>query len=107
MTKNLPILLFAGILLLAPIAMAYGVTIENPLRANTFEELVDSIITFIFNIALVVAPIMIIMAGFIFVTSGGNPRGVQQAKDILIYTVVGFFVIMISRGFITMIRGLF
>lgn len=107
MKKNLPIFLAAAVFLLAPLAVIYGVTIDNPLTANTFEELVDGIITFVFNIALVVAPIMIIGSGFIFVTSGGDPRGVQRAKDILIYTVVGFFVIMISRGFITMIRGLF
>ncbi len=100
-------LLLANTLLLAPIAAVQGVEIPNPLRANDFNELVEGIINFIFNIALAVAPIMIIVAGFVFVTSGGDQRNIQRAKDIMIYTVAGLFVILISKGLITMIRSLF
>lgn len=105
--KGILLLLLANTLLLAPIAAVQGVEIPNPLRANDFNELVEGIINFIFNIALAVAPIMIIVAGFVFVTSGGDQRNIQRAKDIMIYTVAGLFVILISKGLITMIRSLF
>ena len=105
--KGILLLLLANTLLLAPIAAVQGVEIPNPLRANDFNELVEGIINFIFNIALAVAPIMIIVAGFVFVTSGGDRLNVQRAKDIMIYTVAGLFVILISKGLITMIRSLF
>src|SRR3989338_1551254 len=105
--KGILLLLLANTLLLAPIAAVQGGEILNPLRANDFNELVEGIINFIFNIALAVAPIMIIVAGFVFVTSGGDQRNIQRAKDIMIYTVAGLFVILISKGLITMIRSLF
>ena len=90
-----------------PFAFAQGIELKNPLQADTFEELVEGIINFIFNLALVVAPIMIIVSGFILVTSGGDPAARRRAKEILIYTVAGLFVIMTSKGLIQVLKELF
>lgn len=106
MKKNLPLFLLSGILFLAPFSVG-GVTLDNPLRWGTFEELVDAIINMIYSLALIVVPIMIVISGFMFVTSSGQPRSVQRAKDILIYAVVGFLVILLSKGMITVLRSLF
>lgn len=74
------------------------VRIQNPLKANNLTELIDIILNFIFNIAFVVAPIMVILAGFLFVTGGGNPAQLEKARNLLIWTVIGFGIILISRG---------
>jgi len=90
-----------------PLTFTMAIEIPNPLQAQTFEDLVIAIATFVWNIALAVAVIFVIIAGFLFVTGGGDPTQVQKAKNILIYTVIGIFVIGISRGLIEVIKNLF
>ena len=78
--------------------------IDNPLMYDNFEELVEAIANFIFNIALVFAPIMIVIAGFYFLTAAGDPGRVATAKKIILYTLVGFAIILLSRGLVAVIR---
>ena len=79
-------------------------TFNNPLKYNSFGELVKSIINFIFTIALVVVPIVIIVGGFYLVTAGGDPNKVQSAKNIILYAIIGFVVIMLSKGLIEVLK---
>ncbi len=83
------------------------VCICNPLKAAEFEIILDNIIGFIFNIALVLAPLMIIIAGFLFVTAAGNLEQISRAKAIITWTSVGFFVILLSRGIMGIIIKFF
>jgi len=75
-----------------------AVCIENPLQADTLEEIVDNIINFVFKIAIIVVPIMATIAGFMFVTSGGNPEKYNKARDLLIWTAIGLAVVLLSKG---------
>ena len=59
------------------------ICIPNPLCAQSFGELILVIVNIIFNLALIIAPLMIIIAGFYFVTSAGDPKKIIIAKDIL------------------------
>lgn len=95
-----------GILILVPLfSQATGIKIENPLgEGTTFSMLIYRIVDFIFNIALVFAPLMIVVAGFYFVTAAGEPARIQTAKNIIIWTLVGFIVILLSKGLIAMLR---
>ena len=81
-----------------------AVCIENPLNACKLSELIDGIINFLFTISLVVAPIMVIVGGFMFVTGGGDPLKIAQGKRLLLWTVIGFSVILLSKGFVTILR---
>ena len=82
------------------------ICICNPLSADSFEEIIDNIINFIFNIALVLGPLMIVWAGGLYVTSGGKPEQTTKAKNIIIYTLTGFAVILLSKGFVAIIKQL-
>lgn len=82
------------------------VIIQNPLQAAEFEVILDNIIGFIFNIAVVLAPLMIIIAGFLFVTAGGNLEQINRAKAIIVWTSIGFFIILLSRGIMGIIMNL-
>lgn len=84
-----------------------GITcICNPLQTTNFTDIVNSILTLLFNFALVVAPLMIVVAGILFVTAGGNPAQITRARQILIWTFVGFALILLARGLIAIIREL-
>jgi membrane protease YdiL (CAAX protease family) len=43
---------------------------------------------------LVIAMIFIILAGYIYITSLGNTTKVEQAKQMLLYTMIGVLVVM-------------
>lgn len=103
MKKALLILIFLSLIL--PIA-TFGITIPNPIVHDTFEELIIAIINFLFTVALVIAPLMIIVGAFHFLTAAGDPKGVETGKKIIIYTLIGFVVILLARGIVEMIRGI-
>jgi len=79
------------------------ICIENPLCAENLEDLILAIATFIFWVATALAPLMIIIAAFYFLTSGGNPQQIAIAKRIILYTVIGYAIILLSRGIIAII----
>ena len=81
-------------------------TITNPLLYDTLEDLVVGVANFIFWVATAVAPLMIVIAGFYFITSSGNPQQIETAKKIILYTLVGYGIIFISRGMIFIVRDI-
>ena len=53
-----------------------------------------------------VAPLMLIIAGFIFVTSGGSPDRVKTAKNLIIYTLIGVAILLFAKGLILVIKSI-
>ena len=102
--KTLFIILLISFAFLHTSALAVEVRIENPLSSDTLEELIDNIINFIFWVATALAPLMIVIAGFYFITAGGEPAKLQTAKNIILYTVIGYSIILFSKGLILVIK---
>ncbi len=82
-----------------------AVCIENPLKACSFADLIDNIINFIFTIAIIITPIMIIVGGFMFITGGGDPAKITRAKQLLLWTVIGLTVILFARSLVAVLRN--
>ena len=82
------------------------ITIENPLATTDFEVIIDNIIDFIFNIAIVLAPLTTVVAGFLFVTAGGNSEQISKAKAMIVWSIVGFLIILLAKGIMTVIENL-
>lgn len=80
--------------------------IDNPLEADNFLELIDVLATWLFNIAIPIAVVMIVYAGVMFLTSRGDATKITKARQILLYAVVGLAIIMIGKGFITLIESI-
>ena len=76
----------------------------SPISATSVEALIEGITNWIFYIAIVLAPLMIIIGAFMFMTSAGDPTKVQTAKKLIIWTVIGFAIILFSKGLISLIR---
>lgn len=79
----------------------------NPLKAKTFEELVNNIIKFIYNLALWIAPVMFIISGFYYITAAGDPAKIETAKKIAIYTAIGLVVVVSAQGLIALFKTIF
>lgn len=94
------------IAILVPITVE-AVTIDNPLKADTFAELIDIIINIIFYLAVGVAPIMIIVAGFYFITAVGDPEKINTAKRIILWTLIGLLIVFLAKGLIVFFGEMF
>ncbi|MFH1036676.1 MAG: pilin, partial [Patescibacteria group bacterium] len=83
-----------------------GVTggIEDPLQGKTFQELINTVINFIFWVAVAIAPLMILIAGFTLVTAGGDPNKLTTAKNIIMWTAVGLAVVLLAKGLIAVLQ---
>lgn len=58
---------------------------------------ISNIINLISVIAGIVAVFAIFVAGFMFITSGGDPQKVNSAKNTIIFVIVGIVVIAIAQ----------
>jgi len=99
-------LLLLSAFLIPFVVNAVSVEISNPLTASTLDELIEGVINFIFTIATAVFPLMIVIGAFYFLTAAGNPQQVQTAKTIILYTIIGYAIILISRGLIYIVRNI-
>lgn len=81
--------------------------IENPLGYERFEDLVNAIIDFIWKLGTPLAAIMFVISGIMFVTSTGNPEKVKTAKNVALYTAIGYGIIIMASGLIKVLQSLF
>ncbi len=90
--------------LLLPI-IVFAVTIENPLKYGTIPEVVAAIANFIFIISIPITSLMVVIGGVMFMTSGGDPKKVEQAKKLLLYAVIGLAIILLSKTIAAVIEN--
>lgn len=68
-----------------------------------------SLITKITNILMttvgIVAVIMIIIGGLMYIFSGGNPESTKRAKDTVLYAVIGIIVAILSYAIVNFVIG--
>lgn len=67
---------------------------EGTDKAN---KLIAKIINILSIIVGIIAVIMIIYAGFKYITSGGNQENVKAAKNILIYAIIGLVIVALAQ----------
>ena len=71
-----------------------------PTGSNDLEDLLNKVINYVFLIATTITPMLILIGGFYFMTSGGEIERVNTAKRIITYTVIGYSIILFSRGLV-------
>ncbi|HRY62278.1 MAG TPA: TrbC/VirB2 family protein [Candidatus Paceibacterota bacterium] len=79
----------------------------NPLGSNTgsLEQFVTNIIKVLLNIAIPITALAIVYIGFWFVTAKGNPGELSKAKDALLWTLVGFAILLGARAIVGIISS--
>jgi len=83
-----------------------GAVIEPPIIHKTFEELIEAIINILFVIALIVAPLLMIIAGFLLLTAAGDVKKADQAKKMIFYAAIGLAIVLMSYGIIAAIKSI-
>ncbi|KKQ77485.1 MAG: hypothetical protein US98_C0003G0007 [Parcubacteria group bacterium GW2011_GWC1_38_6] len=85
-------------------AQGNNISIPNPIGPDTLPGVILLIATVIFNLALWVSPLMIIVAGFYFITAGGNVEQLRTARTMIMWTLIGLAITMLSLGAIQLIE---
>ncbi len=99
------IFLTTTLLVFLPFVNEIGaIEIPNPLKYNTFTYLINAIIDFLVVVALALSSLMIVIAGYYFVTAQGNPQKVQTGKDIILYTLIGLGIILFAKAVTSILK---
>ncbi len=84
----------------------YDLTKYNPFNSSNVLDVGITISTWIFNIALGVVTLIIIYSGIRFLLSRGVPGEVEKAKKALLYAIIGLAIVLIGKGFISLIASI-
>jgi hypothetical protein len=90
-----------------PLRAQSTISLNNPLRAQSFEELVVNIVNFILTLAIPIVVLMIIIGGFYFVTAAGETSKITTGKNIILWSMIGFIIILLAKGLIAAIKEIF
>jgi hypothetical protein len=69
-------------------------------------KLADKLANALIIIAIPIAVIMIIVAGIMYLTSGGDKGRVSTANRMLLWTLVGLAIIFIGKGFVYLVQDI-
>lgn len=81
------------------------VSLQNPLRMDSLEELLVAILNLIMVLMVPVMVFFIIFAGFKYVTARGNPGTIEEATKALTYAVIGAVIILGAVAISQMIKN--
>lgn len=89
-----------------PTTYRTDIKISNPFKGvNSLDDVISKIMDIVFQIGGVIAVLMIMYAGFTYVTSGGDPGKIKSANNTLFYTVIGAAILLGSWVLVKAIQG--
>lgn len=113
MKKLIPALSLATYLSLVPAAFAQATVNTCPagsfafLCNQSFSNVVGTLITTVFIIAIIVALFYLIWGGFKWLTSGGDKAAVQAAREHIVAAIIGLVIIFLSYFILNIVLGFF
>ncbi|MFA5360502.1 MAG: hypothetical protein WC320_00810 [Candidatus Paceibacterota bacterium] len=107
MKKYILPVLAISFLIAAPVA--FGATSTLPFGEAPSGSSMDlwktltTALNWFFNVVIFIAAIMIVYAGFRYVTAAGNTEATKKALDTLIYALIGVGIALLAKGLINII----
>lgn len=85
---------------------AVSITVANPLKYDTVEGVLTSIMGGIKGIVVTLALIMIVIGGVMYIFSAGNDGRMKVAKNIVLAALIGLAIVIAAPAFLREISGL-
>ncbi len=104
--KEIKVIILGILVFLLPLYVFGQVTIPNPIGYNSIGELIHGVVNFIRNVALMIAPIIFIIAGLMYYFAGGNPEQAKKATNLIKYAIIGLVIILIANGITAVIKDI-
>lgn len=74
------------------------VRIENPLGLDNIVQVINNILNYLIALSVPVLALMILIGGFQILGARGSPEKIKTGKSTITYAVIGFVIILISKG---------
>ncbi|MBI4257120.1 hypothetical protein HY626_03650 [Candidatus Uhrbacteria bacterium] len=71
-----------------------GTSIGTDATTNTLPELIGNIIAVLLSVLGIIFVVLVVYAGFLYLTAGGEPDKVKKAKTLLTQSVIGLIIIV-------------
>lgn len=71
------------------------------------EDILKASVNLLFIVAAVLAIIFLILGGIRWITSGGDPKGVEAARKQITYAIIGLIIVFLAFLIVNTIGGLF
>lgn len=82
-----------------------AVQLQNPLNAVDIQDFLFGIVSIAIVFAIPIVMVMLIYAGFLYVTARGNPEQLKQAQRALIYGIIGGVIITSAYAIIEIVQN--
>jgi len=83
-----------------------AVFLNNPLKSGTsLESFLQNILTYVIRIGTIIVILMIVFVGYKFVVAQGKPAEIEEAKKMLLWTVVGALILLGSQAIAISIKA--
>ncbi len=107
MNKKLAIAFSSIVLMTLPVVMLADINPGNPPNSSNISvtEVVNDVLNFVWPLFIGFAVIMFIVAGFLFLTSQGDPTKVAGARQAVLWGAVGVVVGIIAFSIPFIIRN--
>jgi len=105
MKKRLSVLVSMGLLTVLLVPML-ALAQEEPPAAGDLWVIIASVTNWFYGIFLALAVIMVIYAGVMFLTAGGDAEKITKARNALMYAVIGVVVALLARSIVPIAKAL-
>lgn len=86
-------------------ALKMEVDLPNKGMQDGGASLLDGVLNLAYFASGTVAVIVLVIAGFMYVTSNGDPGKVKTAKNAILYTVIGIVFVLMAASIVAFVRG--
>jgi phosphoglycerol transferase MdoB-like AlkP superfamily enzyme len=98
-------LLAFGNVAIGQVANIPGVDRIGPSTVGGVVDIIRQVVRWVYIIFFIIAVLLIIFAAFTYLTAGGDPEKVAEAKNRLIYAAVAIAVAFLAVGFEVIVRN--
>lgn len=104
MKKILISLVLVGLLAIPFVSLCQQTKQPSPLPKYDPVEVLKKLVDWVFAILLIFAALMIVVAGFYFITAAGDLEKVKTARNFVLYAIIGVLVAFLARGLIWLVE---
>ena len=83
-----------------------SITLLNPLGQQSFAGIVQAILAALFTLSIPIVAIMVMVGGYQILTAVGDEERLKTGRRTITYAVIGFAVILLANGVVSLIRSL-
>ncbi len=110
MKRKITIAFFTAVTIALPLAAAHAISYIDPaqslgLGTADLKTTVVNIINWVLGLLGIIAVVMILYGGFVWLTASGNEENVTKAKNVLSAAIIGLVIILLAWAIINYVLG--